>query len=179
MESFDRLVKILPIETKKNLSTELAKLINNHNFECFVCCKKLSNMNTIVSYKLFNNCECGSSINFACLRCADAYLQIGKPQKCDLVKHPICSQRINLNNLMKNDAYTIETELMEELDKITSSTPVVHELTCDCGLKFTNRIKLYKHMEKDCLENYKSCPAPICNFYGKIKDFTLHLIQHH
>jgi hypothetical protein len=177
MESFDRLVKILPTETKKKLSTELVKLINNHNYECFVCCKKLDNMNTIVSYKLFNNCECGTSTNFACMRCANAYLQIDKPQKCDSVKHPICSQRIILNSLMRNDAYTVEKELMEELDKII--LPQEKELTCECGNKFTNRIKLYKHMEKDCQENYKSCPAPVCNFYGKIKDFPLHLIQNH
>ena len=179
MESFDRLVKILPNETKNKLSTELVKLVNNHNFECFVCCKKLSNMNTIVSYKLFDNCECGKSINFACLRCANAYLQIDKPQKCETIKHPICSQRISLINLMKNDAYTIETELMTELDKLSSTLPDINELICDCGLKFTNRIKLHKHMEKDCQENYKSCPAPVCNFYGKIKDFPLHLMQHH
>lgn len=175
MDAFNRLIKILPNERKYTLSTELVKLLDAHNYECFVCCKKLNLMNTIVSYKMFDECGCGSSIKFACMRCADEYLQFNKVNRTISVKHPICSERLLISSLVKDTAYIVETELMEQLDKLYKDVV----LTCECGMTFTSRIKIRKHVEKDCNENYKSCPALGCIFHDKIKYFVKHLIQDH
>lgn len=165
-----RLLEHLSSEEKEEIRQKAIAKISSYT--CPIC---LENVKIPVRLKTPHvHCsDCGDSRTaIGCLRCVRTWLELNKPSCERQVRyHLICKKPIDTKRLKSSNSYTIDMNLLHDLDQYCSRV-----VTCECGSEFNKRIDMYTHMKDGtCPESYLPCPIKGCSFYGKTPDIMKHL----